>query len=250
MDGTFQTASFQGCGCAGGEVVTLTDEMQRRQKVYSDSLGRQWKTEVLDTSGNVYSATATTFNARDQVTAVNSYKGAATSNLSCPDGTCMQALTTYDGYGHVATQKLPQQTSPTTYAYYADDTLQTVTDPRGVSATNSYNARHLLTGIGYQVTGTVPALGAVSYSYDAAGNRTSMSDSTGSISYAYNDLSRLTSETRTFSGLGNSTVIRSILAHSSQDKIPSIRQCSIVISTYPAQATRASLRIWEFWEYL
>jgi len=34
-DGTTKYAEYNGCGCAGGEVVTLTDEAQK-QKVYSD----------------------------------------------------------------------------------------------------------------------------------------------------------------------------------------------------------------------
>ncbi len=37
-DGTYKDASYGGCGCAGGEVVTLTDEVGRQQKVYSDSV--------------------------------------------------------------------------------------------------------------------------------------------------------------------------------------------------------------------
>jgi YD repeat-containing protein len=40
-----------------------------------------------------------------------------------------------------------------------------------------------------------------SFSYDAVGNRTSMSDSSGGTTYLYNQLSQLTSETRTFAGL-------------------------------------------------
>jgi hypothetical protein len=55
QDGTTKTAEYTGCGCAGGEVVTLTDEgtidggvpKRRQQKIYSDVLGRVVKTEVL-----------------------------------------------------------------------------------------------------------------------------------------------------------------------------------------------------------
>lgn len=46
----------------------------------------------------------------------------------------------------------------------------------------------------------------IGYGYDAAGNRISMSDSQGSSSYVYDSLSRMTSETRTFSGLGPFTL--------------------------------------------
>ena len=160
----------------------------------SDVLGRRWKSEVLDDNGNVYSATATHYNARDQITAVNSYKGAATSDLSCPSGTCMQSVTTFDGYGRIATQKLPQQSSPTVYTYKPDDLVETVTDPRGVIATNSYNNRHLLTGVSYTPSGSVPALASVSFGYDAAGNRISMSDGTGTATYNYDQLSRMTAK--------------------------------------------------------
>src|SRR5260370_600446 len=75
MDGTYKEASYNGCACAGSEVVTLTEEgtlvngvqQYRRQKIYSDPLGRQWKTEVLNWDVSVYSTTEDTFNARDQV---------------------------------------------------------------------------------------------------------------------------------------------------------------------------------------
>jgi YD repeat-containing protein len=207
QDGHLKYASYSACGCAGSEVATLTDEVGRQQKVYSDALGRQWKTEVLNDNGGVYSSTASIYNARDQVTAVNTYNGSATSDLSCPSGTCMQSLTTYDGYGRVASQRLPQQTAATSYEYNSDDAVRTVTDPRGVIATNTYNNRRLLTGISYTPASGVDSLTAVSFGYDAVGNRTSMSDGTGSIGYVYNSLSRITSETRTFIGLGNQYAI-------------------------------------------
>src|SRR5882672_12115836 len=47
-DGTQKYASYGGCGCAGGEVVTVTDEVGRQRKGYSDVLGRTAKTEVLN----------------------------------------------------------------------------------------------------------------------------------------------------------------------------------------------------------
>jgi YD repeat-containing protein len=178
--------------------------MERQQRVYSDPMGRQWKTETLDNNGGVYSTTTNTFNARDQVTAVNTYSGSATSDLSCPSGTCMQSVITYDGYGRIATQRLPQQTAATTYEYYADDTVHKVTDPRGVIAENTYNNRHLLTGISYTPAAGIDAPAPVAFGYDAVGNRISMSDGTGNIGYNYNQLSRMTSESRYFTELGSS----------------------------------------------
>jgi len=82
QDGTTKTVSYSGCGCAGGEVATLTDEgtidpfdlvtpRKHQQKIYTDVLGRTWKTEMLVWEGGVVgSATVSTYNARDEVTMV------------------------------------------------------------------------------------------------------------------------------------------------------------------------------------
>jgi hypothetical protein len=96
-------ASYDGCGCAGGEVVTLTDEgtivdgvtKYRRQKICSDPLGRQWKTEVLNWDGSVYSTTESTLNARDQVTLVRQFQGLDTS------GVYQDTTIGFDGYGRL-----------------------------------------------------------------------------------------------------------------------------------------------------
>src|SRR5205085_12563030 len=80
MDGSYKTFEYAGCGCAGGEVVTLTDEVGRQQKIYSDVLGRQTKTEILQTVNNVtsvYSSVVNTYSVRDQLTRVRQYVGAA-----------------------------------------------------------------------------------------------------------------------------------------------------------------------------
>jgi len=91
----------------------------------------------------------------------------------------MQSVTTFDGYGRPATQKQPQQSAPTTYAYNADDTVHSVTDPRGVVATNAYNGRHLLTGVSYTAPSGIDAPSPISFGYDAVGNRTGMSERHG-----------------------------------------------------------------------
>ncbi|MGH9949783.1 MAG: hypothetical protein ACRD6X_21655, partial [Pyrinomonadaceae bacterium] len=57
--------TYQGCGCAGGQVTTVQGELvprddqptvnaRRTQKVYEDILGRQYKTEALNWNGAVY----------------------------------------------------------------------------------------------------------------------------------------------------------------------------------------------------
>ena len=193
-DGTQKYASYGGCGCAGGEVATLTDEVGRQQKVYADVLGRTAKTEVLNWNGTVYSTTSNTYNVRDQVTLARQYQGADTS------GVYQDASMTYDGYGRLLTKHVPEQNAGTaiTYAYNPDDTVLSVTDARGATATYGYNNRHLATSITYSAPAGITQTPNVSFGYDAAGNRTSMTDGMGNASYSYDQLSRLTAETRYF----------------------------------------------------
>jgi YD repeat-containing protein len=205
-DLTTKTASYAGCGCAGGEVLTLTDEgtldggvvKRRQQKIYSDVLGRSVKTEMLNwQGGSVYSTAVTAYNVRDQVTQVREYAGAEGS------GTYQDTVLTYDGYGRLKTRHAPEQSTgtATVWTYNADDTINTNTDARGAVTTFGYNSRHLVTSVTHTLTGQ-PNVTA-SFAYDAAGNRTSMTDSLGATSYSYDQLSRLTSEIRGFTGVGN-----------------------------------------------
>ena len=192
------------CGCAGGEVVTLTDEVGRQQKVYADVLGRQWKTQILNWDGNVYSTTTNTLNARDQVTLVRQWAGAENGSGAYQDTTM-----SYDGYGRMQTKHIPEQNAgtATVYAYNHDDTIQSVTDARGASATYGYNNnRHLVNEINYSAPAGITPTPNVTFGYDAAGNRTSMTDGLGSVSYSYNQLSRMTGESRVFNDPSNPAI--------------------------------------------
>jgi RHS repeat-associated protein len=91
------------------------------------------------------------------------------------------------------------------YAYFANDTVQSVTDPRGVAVSYTYNNRNLPTVVDYS-----DATPDVNYSYGEYGERTLLQEKNGatvlaSTTYAYNDpnmRTRLTGETRSFNGLG------------------------------------------------
>lgn len=192
-DGTTKEITYGGCGCAGGEVVTIKDETGRRQRVISDALGRPVKTEVLNHNQSVYSRTTNAYNARDQITSIFQQDG--------DSGAGQTTTLTYDGYGRLQTKQSPEQTSATTYVYNDDDNLKSVTDARGVVSTFTYNDRHLLTGIAYSAPAGITATAHAAFAYDARGNRTSMADGSGSVTYSYDRLSRLTSEARQFNGL-------------------------------------------------
>jgi len=187
-DGSTRENSYGGCGCAGGEVTTVRDERGRRRKLTMDVLGRLKQVDELNWDTSVYSTTAYSYNARDQITQMN--QAGQIRTLA------------YDGHGRLQSRATPEQ-GTMTYSYFADDATQTVTDARGATTTFAYNNRGLPTSITYGVPGGVAATANVSFAYDAVGNRTSMTDGLGSISYAYNTLSQLTSETRTFTGLGS-----------------------------------------------
>ncbi|MBX3292147.1 MAG: RHS repeat protein [Acidobacteria bacterium] len=62
-----------------------------------------------------------------------------------------------------------------------------------------YNNRGLVTGITWNVGSTgVTGTAAVGFDYDNLGNRTEMTDGLGTQTYEYDELSRLTAETRSF----------------------------------------------------
>jgi YD repeat-containing protein len=202
-DGTTKEASYSGCGCAGGAVVTLTDEgtvnagvpKRRQQRIYSDALGRTVKTETLNWQGGiVYATTVNTYNARDQVTQVRQYAGVESSS-SYQDTTM-----TYDGYGRIKSKHVPEHATGTavTWNYNVDGTIQSTIDPRGATASFTYNNRHLPTSITHTLSGN-PTI-SVGYGYDAAENRTSMTDGLGNVSYGYDQLSRMSSEVRYYAG--------------------------------------------------
>jgi YD repeat-containing protein len=208
QDGTTKTISYAGCGCAGGQVMTLTDEgtldggvaKRRQQKVYSDVLGRTVKNEFLNWQGSsdVYATTVYTYNARDQVTLTRRYAGPDSS------GNYQDTTMTYDGYGRLGSQHVPEQSggTATNWTYNADDTVLSVTDARGAATTYAYNARHLTTGITYSAPSGISVPAPVTYGYDAAGNRSWMEEnSQRRVTYHYDALSRMDWEERQFPGL-------------------------------------------------
>lgn len=126
-DGYYTELSYTGCGCAGGEVVTATDENNLARRTTYDVLGRLIKSEELNPPDpntgvrSTYSAANYVYNALDQVTTIT-HEG-QTRSFS------------YDGYGRLSQRITPEQ-GTTTYAYNADDTLQSIPDARG--AVSSY----------------------------------------------------------------------------------------------------------------
>lgn len=196
VDGTVTEAVYGGgCGCAGGDTVTYKGEQlaegRRTRKVYQDALGREYKTEVLDWNGNIYTTTVNSYDHRDQVIHARQYAGA--------EGSAPYQDTTYsyDGYGRLIQRQAPEQDQPTLYTYNADDSVQSVRNEHGGTTSYEYNDRSLLKKISYSSNG-LRTPGPTTFSYDSVGNRTEMTDELGIVNYEYDGLSRLRSETRQF----------------------------------------------------
>jgi len=91
-----------------------------------------------------------------------------------------------------------------TWNYNEDDSVSQIVDPRGAVTDITYDSCGLTTQVGYTPpTGTaVPDTPTTNFTYDNAGNRTSM-DTAGisETTYAYDELSRIASETVDFDDL-------------------------------------------------
>src|SRR5437660_8467996 len=133
----------------------------------------------------VYATTANAYNGRDQITLTRQSQG--------PDGSSVYQDTwmSYDGYGRLKTKHVPEQDAGTaiSYSYNPDNTINSVTDARGATCTYGYNNRNQVTSATHTLSGQ-PTI-ALGYGYDAAGNRTSMTDAQGSAGYSYDSLSRM-----------------------------------------------------------
>lgn len=116
------------------------------------------------------------------------------SASSFPAQAAYQSSYSYDSAGEVVSATSPATAAApsgatTTYTYDAAGNVLTSKDPNGVTTTKTYTPTNLVASISYSGS----SAHSVSYSYDASGNRTAMSDGTGSSSYGYDPFGELTS---------------------------------------------------------
>ncbi|MEW8285856.1 MAG: RHS repeat-associated core domain-containing protein [Candidatus Thiodiazotropha endolucinida] len=164
---------------ANGNLTQTTDAKLNPTAQTYDALDRlKQQTDALD------GTTQYTYDAQDNLTSVTDPNGLTTTY-------------NYDGLGNLISQTSPD-TGTTTYTYDEAGNRLTQTNARGITVNYSYDALNRLTHISYPDTSL-----NVTYNYDQGtdgiGKLTSISDSNGTTTYAYNAYGDLITQTRTSS---------------------------------------------------
>jgi len=127
------------------------------------------------------------------------YRNGTRETITDPAG--LVTRYTYDAQNRLETVSIPSpppggegegEGSLTTYAYYPDDLLRTITYPNGVVATHLYDKADRLTSLAHMKDAA--AISSYVYGYDPNGNRLSQVETNGATettTYGYDDLNRL-----------------------------------------------------------
>jgi RHS repeat-associated protein len=193
--------------------TTVTDG-SGKQTVYAYD-ANQNLTDVTDREGRHRS---TTYDAMNQPTQVTRGDGSIWKTSYDPLG---QVASQTDGLGRVtayaydAQERLNKVTDPLnraqTFGYDAGGNRTTIVDQQGRTTTLGYDSADELTSMSFSSGNP----SAVSFAYDSDGQRTSMTDATGTTGYAHDSLGRVTSQT---SGAGQKTTY----GYDSADEVTSI----------------------------
>jgi RHS repeat-associated protein len=194
---------------AAGRRLTSTDPLGHVTTFTYDSVGN--RSTVTDANNHTSSYSYDALGRMATVTApdggVTSYTYDGNGNMLVrTDANSHTTTYVYDGANErvQATGQDPDGTGPApapvkSYAYDANGNLTSTTDPNGNATlavgdgttTSTYDRAGSITGVTYS-----DATPSLTFSYDAAGNRTGMTDGVGSVSYTYDNLDRLTAVTR------------------------------------------------------
>jgi len=188
-------------GYFGGDLASVTDPLGNTTMQFTDSLGRVAST--LDAQGNMVT---TQYNALNLVTQVTDAQGNTTAFTYDPNGNLLSLTDanqhttswTYDNMDRVQTRTDPLLRTES-FGYDLMANLVSSTDRKGQVTSLSYDPLNRLTLAGYNtmVNGGVTSYeSTTAYTYDAGNRMTQAVDSAGgTITDAYDDLDRLSSET-------------------------------------------------------
>jgi len=179
ISGTGQVTSYVDDGL--GNPLTITDPLGNTIQQIFDTLNRL-KGVMDPLNGN----TTYSHSALDFVTSVTDPKGLNTNY-------------TYDAFGDVLETDSPD-TGESTYTYDFDGNRTSKTDARGITATYTYDVLNRLTSVQYPTTAD-----DITYSYDQGtdgiGHLTTMQDSSGTTTYAYDAHGNVIKKTVVMQGL-------------------------------------------------
>lgn len=177
----------------GGEVVASTDAYGNTTRYAYDRNGN--RTEVINPAGQITRSAYDADNELVKITRPDStsltYTYDADGNqLTQTNGAGKTTGYTYDALDQQITATNPLRQT-TRFGYDLNGNRISLTDPAGKVTNYSYDQANQLIKIIYS-NGVTPD---VSYGYDTDGHRVSMKDGTGTSTYTYDDLGRLSSQT-------------------------------------------------------
>ncbi|MFW6695845.1 DUF6531 domain-containing protein [Streptomyces sp. MAR4 CNX-425] len=171
-----------------GNLTQVTDPLGGTQKSAFDRVGRQ-----ISTTNPNGKTTETSYDPLGRIKTVTAPDGGTTSYTYDTAG---NVKTRTDANNHTTTysysdaHQLTSVTDPlnrtVTYGYDADGNRTTATNARGSTATTAYDALGRPTAVDY--SDTTPD---VRTTYDAVGNRTKVTDGTGTRTFTYSPVGRL-----------------------------------------------------------
>ncbi len=182
-----------------GDVLTVTDPLKHvTTKTYdadqnlitsTDAKG-DLTTKTYD-ADNELTSTVTKSSANVTTSSQSSAYDAAGNVASQTNGVGQTTTYAYDPLNRRISSSDPRGRT-TTFTYDSAGNLLTATDPAGRTTSVVYDADNEPTSASYS-DGVTPN---VSYAYDADGQRISMSDGTGTTTYSYDALHRLTADSQ------------------------------------------------------
>lgn len=175
---------------AYNDLVEIVDPLGNKTDRQFDANGNE--IGITDPNGHI---TKIAFDLNNEPLAGTRADGSRLQNTYDADGNLIQqidALGHATNYSYDALNQLVTTTDPlgrvTTRAYDAAGNLTTTIDPAGRTTGYTYDAATELTGVTYSDGHTPNA----SFTYDKDGHRIGMKDGTGSSTYGYDALGRLT----------------------------------------------------------
>jgi RHS repeat-associated protein len=163
---------------ANGNLLTMTDGTGTTTRTY-DALNRNISKDVPAIGNSIYEYDLTTDHPGEYAERTTDPKGNVT-------------LKTYDRVGRLS--KVTADSRTTQYEYYHNGNRQSVRYPDGTTETYTYDKNNRITGLA-NTKNNGSVISTYQYTYDAAGNQLTKTESKGTTTYTYDGNNRLSTVT-------------------------------------------------------